>query len=135
MKIIGWKRKGNVIRFALGEDNLEYWSGDDWDDSPYEHNTCTIPLFSTEYYVDVAFNYDVSVMEAKDDYHYNGNSPFCMNDFKERKVPILIIDASGEERYYSECINKENVNKVFMGDNLKDFMLENDSKIIIFSNK
>ena len=48
MKIIGWDRKGNVVRFALGDDNLEYWSGDDWNDSPYEHNASTTPLFGTE---------------------------------------------------------------------------------------
>lgn len=47
MKIIGWNRKGNVVRFALGDDNLEYWSGDDWNSSPYEHNACTNPLFGT----------------------------------------------------------------------------------------
>lgn len=29
MKIIGWERKGNVVRFALGEDGLDDWSGDD----------------------------------------------------------------------------------------------------------
>ena len=132
MKIIGWERKGNVIRFALGKDNLEYWSGDDWDDSPYEHNACTTPLFGTEYYIDVAFNYNVSVLEAKDDYHYNGNSPFCMDDFKERKIPMLIIDLTGRERYYSECVDKENVCKIFMGDKFEKIFQENNSKIAIF---
>ena len=80
MKIIGWNRKGNVVRFALGKDDLEYWSGDDWYDSPYEHNACTTPLFGTESYTDVAFRYRVSVLEPQDDYNYNGNSPFSMDD-------------------------------------------------------
>ena len=98
MKIIGWNRKGNVVRFALGKDDLEYWSGDDWNDSPYEHNACTTPLFGTEEYVDVAFRYRVSVLEPQDDWHYHGNSPFSMDDFKERKAPILVINSTSEEQ-------------------------------------
>lgn len=120
MKIIGWNRKGNVVRFALGKDDLDYWSGDDWNDTPYEHNASTTPLFGTEYYADVAFRYRVSVLEPQDDWHYHGNSPFCMEDFKERKAPILAIDVTGEEQFYSECVNKENVFGVFMGDKFED---------------
>ena len=120
MKIIGWNRKGNVVRFALGKDDLEYWSGDDWNDSPYEHNACTTPLFGTEYYTDVAFRYRVSVLEPQDDWHYHGNSPFSMDDFKERKAPILVIDPTGKEQYYSQCVNKENIFAIFMGDRFED---------------
>lgn len=36
MKIIGWERKGNVVKFALGDNHLKDWSGDDWNDAPYE---------------------------------------------------------------------------------------------------
>lgn len=120
MKIIGWERKGNVVRFALGNDNLEYWSGDDWDDDPYEHNAVSTPLFGVEEYIDVAFGYDVSVLEAQDDWHYHGNSPFCMDDFKYRKAPILAIDVSGEEKHYSLGVNKEEVYGIFMGDRFED---------------
>ena len=120
MKIIGWNRKGNVVRFALGKDDLEYWSGDDWNDSPYEHNASTIPLFVTEEYVDVAFRYRVSVLEPADDWNYHGNSPFCIDDFKERKTPFLVIDPTGEEQYYSKCVNKEDVFGIFMGDKFED---------------
>ena len=120
MKIIGWDRKGNVVRFALGDDNLEYWSGDDWNDSPYEHNASTTPLFGTEEYVDVSFRYSVSVLEPADDWNYHGNSPFCMDDFKERKAPFLVIDPTGEEQYYSKCVNKKDVFGIFMGDRFED---------------
>ena len=106
MKIIGWERKGNVVRFALGKDGLDDWSGDDWNDEPYEHNASSMPLWGTEKYVDIAFGYDVSVLEAEDDWHYNGNSPFCMDDFKDRKAPILVIDPTGEELLYSLAANK-----------------------------
>lgn len=125
MKIIGWDRKGNVVRFALGQDNLEYWSGDDWNDTPYEHNACTVPLFGIETYTEIAFGYKVNVLEAQDDYRYNGNSHFCMNDFKEKKAPILIVDVAGNENYYSKCVNKEDVFGIFMGDRFEDINWEN----------
>lgn len=38
MKIIDFERKGNLVRFYLGDDDLEEWYGDDWNDTPYEHN-------------------------------------------------------------------------------------------------
>lgn len=131
MKIIGWERKGNVVNFALGKDNLDYWSGDDWDDTPYEHNAVTIPLFGTEKYVDIAFRYNVSVLEAEDDWHYHGNSPFCMNDFKERKAPILIIDITGEEEFYSLAVNKKDVYEIFMGDRFENIPWETLGGIVM----
>lgn len=38
MKIIDFERKGNLVRFYLGDDDLVEWYGDDWNDTPYEHN-------------------------------------------------------------------------------------------------
>lgn len=38
MKIIDFERKGNLVRFYLGDDDLHDWSGDDWNDTPYEYN-------------------------------------------------------------------------------------------------
>lgn len=38
MKIIDFERKGNLVRFYLGDDDLAEWWGDDWNDTPYEHN-------------------------------------------------------------------------------------------------
>ena len=35
MKVIDFERKGNVIRFYLGKDDLTEWWGDDWNDTPY----------------------------------------------------------------------------------------------------
>ena len=77
-------------------------------------------MWGTEKYIDIAFDYNVSVLEAEDDWHYNGNSPFCMDDFKDRKAPILAIDVTGEERFYSQGVNKEDVYGIFMGDRYED---------------
>ena len=118
MKIIGWERKGNVVKFALGDNHLKDWSGDDWNDAPYEHNACTTPLFGIEKYLEVAFTYESSILEPCDDYNYHGNSPFCMDDFKERKVPFMIIDTTGEEMYYSKALLNNKNAFVFMGNNI-----------------
>lgn len=37
-KVIDYDKKGNLVRFYLGDIDLGYWTGDDWDDAPYEHN-------------------------------------------------------------------------------------------------
>lgn len=121
MKIIGWERKGNLVRFCLGLDDLDYWSGDDWDDAPYEHNAVTTPLFGIEEDVDIVFDFETQILEAADDYHYHGNSPFSMDDFKERKAPILIIDNKSEYRsYYSEHLGDQNLCLIYMGDKFEE---------------
>lgn len=48
MKIIGWEKNGNVIRFHLAKSGLVDWSGDDWGDSPYEHNASTAPMYGID---------------------------------------------------------------------------------------
>lgn len=116
MIIIGWESKGNVVRFYLANKGIDYWSGDDWDDAPYEHNACTCPLFGTDAWLEVAFSYKVSVLEPENDWNYGGNSPFCMNDFKERKAPFMVIDSTGEERWYSQAVNNFDKFAIYMGD-------------------
>ena len=37
MKIVDFKKEGNIVRFYLGE-TINGIYGDDWDDTPYEHN-------------------------------------------------------------------------------------------------
>lgn len=132
MKIIDLERKGNVIRFALGSDDLtpDDWGGDDWDDAPYEHNAGP-ELFATEKRVDVAFGYNVEILEACNDYHYRGNSPFCKDDFKERKAPMLIIDPTGDAIYYSQSLGNENLFKIYMGDTFEDIDWENLGAVIL----
>ena len=139
MKILSWKKKGNVVRFYLGEDDLEDWYGDDWSDRSYESNAGMIPYddFGFEY-VDIAFYYNIDVFEAADDWHYHGNSPFCMNDFKERKAPILVLYKRKDEydwgNDYSQLIGGENSNnfhKIYMGDSLESVsMLTNFGKVL-----
>ena len=85
MKIIDFKKKGNVVRFYLGEETPDWgWTrsdytrngttpdwlkpsdryyGDDWDDRPYEHNAGQVYEEFIKGYKDVAFDFDDLVLE------------------------------------------------------------------------
>lgn len=102
MKIIDWLKKGNLVRFYLGdESDNEYW-GDDWNDKPYEHNSGSVYEEYVKGYVDVLFPFDWDVAEACEDYPaYSGNSPYSKEMFKERKVPFLVaVPHDNEESYW-----------------------------------
>lgn len=90
MKIIDFEKKGNIIRFYLGKDELENWWGDDWNDTPYEHNAGIVYDRFVESWVDIVFPFDWDIYEPGDDWNYNGNSPFCKDDFKNRQAPCII---------------------------------------------
>lgn len=91
MKIIDFDKKGNVIRFYFGDDSLtDYW-GDDWNDRPYECNAGTVYEEFVKGYVDVAFDFDSLVLEPENDWRNRGNSQWCKDDMRERKVPCIIV--------------------------------------------
>lgn len=102
MKIIDIERKGNVLRLYLGDDDLNNWYGDDWDDVPYEHNADPVYDKFVKNTIDIAFPFDYSIHEPKDDWHYNGNSPFCKDDFKTKV--FMIID---KDPYWLDCYTKK----------------------------
>lgn len=106
MKIIDWDRKGNVLRLYLGEDSLEDWWGDDWNDTPYECNAGTVYEEFVAGTVDVAFPYNYGLFEPADD---GDNSGFCKNDFK-KGVPFLVIVPESTETLwnsYERDVNRE----------------------------
>ena len=122
MKIIDFETHDNVVRFYLGEDDLQDWYGDDWDDAPYEHNAGTVyEEFVTEK-VDIAFNFDCGVLAPQDDWRNNGNSDWCKNDMKERKVPCLIIVPQklyDFDTCFSHYVGMDDVHRIYFGDNIE----------------
>lgn len=90
MKVIDFNRKGNLLKIFLGDDNCnDYW-GDDWNDRPYEANAGTVYdkfVKATAQFV-VPFEYEI--VEPQDINVYNGNSPYCKDDFKNG-VPFAAI--------------------------------------------
>jgi len=130
--IIDFEKKGNVVRFYIGDINKDYW-GDDWNDRPYEHNAGTVYQQYVEKTVDIAFPFDCDVLEPQDDWHYRGNSPFCKEDFKDRKAPCIVVvpyeENTWNDNCYSECCADENAIKFFYGDGLE--VLENLEQLVV----
>lgn len=89
-KVIDYDKKGNLVRFYLGDIDLGYWTGDDWDDAPYEHNAGTVYEEYVSGVLDVCFPYDWEVYEPADDYSYSGNSPYSKDDFRLRGIPFIV---------------------------------------------
>jgi len=86
LKVIDFSKKGNVIRFYLGNSSDYY--GDDWDDRPYEHNAGKVyDEFIRDTY-DIYVPFDFEVLEPCDG---TINSSYCKDDMKENKVPCIVI--------------------------------------------
>ena len=110
MKIIDFEKKGNVVRFYLGEKTEDWgWTrsdyaingktpdwlkssdtyyGDDWDDRPYEYNAGKVYAEFIKGYKDIAFNFDDLVLEPCCGTY---NSSWCKDDMVARKVPCIIV--------------------------------------------
>lgn len=109
-QIIDIARKGNVVRLYLGE-KTEKWGwtnpnykdytgktpewleptytfyGDDWDDTPYEHNAGLVYDYFIKGTKDLFFPFNTVLLMPEDGIL---NSEYCKDDFVDRKVPYLI---------------------------------------------
>lgn len=122
MKIIDFEKKGNVVRFYLGEDNLEDWYGDDWDDTPYEHNAGSVYEEFVSETIDLAFNFNCLILEPQDDWQNNGNSNWCKNDMKDRLVPCIIVvpnEPDYDDNNFSKYICSDKIIRIYFGDSLE----------------
>ena len=88
MKIIDFEKKGNLVRFYLGDDNLIDYRGDDWDDTPYEHNAGSVYTEFVKDVRDIAFPFDSFVLEPCDG---TINSRYSKDDMKNGICPCIIV--------------------------------------------
>lgn len=109
MKIIDFERKGNVIRFSLGEKTAEYgWTdasayepydrcsglnlysdtyyGDDWNDAPYQDNAGSVYDRFVKGYRDLVVPFDYLVLEPCESFE-----EYSKEDMRDRKVPCIIL--------------------------------------------
>lgn len=124
MQIIDFEKKGNVVRFYLGNDDLESWYGDDWDDTPYEHNAGQVYNEFVAAIKDVAFPFDDLILEPAEDYKNDGNSEWCKEDMIQRRVPCIIqvpqnIAWYGEDKCFSRYAGMDGVIKFYLGDHME----------------
>ena len=127
LKIIDFEKKGNVVRFYLGDPSEDYW-GDDWDDSPYEHNAGTVYNRYVKETIDIAFPFDSEVLEPADDWRNNGNSHYSKEDMKNRQVPCIIVippqkNDNGYIHHYDNCfsdgVGMNDILKFYFGDTIE----------------
>lgn len=106
MKVIDIARKGNVVRFYLGE-KTEKWGwtnpdykvngkipdylkpsdtfyGDDWNDYPWECNAGPVYDRFVKGYKDIAFPFEMVLFEPV------GRHGYCRDDIAEGRVPCLL---------------------------------------------
>lgn len=124
MKIIDFERKGNVVRFYLGEDSLEEWWGDDWNDCPYDCNASTVYDRFVSGHKDMAFPFDSAVLEPADGSQFNCH--FCKDDMVARRTPCVIVvpkevleTASWLDWNFDHWVGADGVQKFYMGDKME----------------
>lgn len=150
MRIIDYERKGNVIRFYLGEytkdwgwTNKDYrpaeWKygdpvpawlepsdiyyGDDWDDIPYEHNAGTVYKQFIKGTLDIKCDFDDLVLEPCDGTH---NSEWSKKDMRNRLVPCIIVIPKSiykEKTYIDDFtfwVGADGAVKFYFGDEIGD---------------
>lgn len=122
MKIIDFAKKGNVVRFYLGKDDLVEWWGDDWDDAPYDCNAGEVYDEYISGHKDVYFPFDELVMEPKDGEYC---CDYCKNDMIHRHVPCIIVVPKelADESWYGEnfqhWLGVDGVKKYYFGDQME----------------
>lgn len=122
MKIIDFERKGNIVRFFLGRDDLEDWYGDDWNDYPYEHNAGTVYDEFVSGHRDIAFPFDMVVLEPCDGEY---NSQYSKDDMRARRVPCIIAvpgeiaDSAGWDQSFSKLVAIDGIQKFYFGDQME----------------
>lgn len=102
MKIIDFDKKGNQVKFYLGDNNCtDYW-GDDWNDRPYEHNAGTVYDEYIKTTKVLTFDFDDLVIQPSDG---TINSAYSKEDMKNRIIPCIIViskDLFKPYEYYTE---------------------------------
>lgn len=131
MFIIDCQKKGNLVRFYLGND--PDYSGDDWDDFSYENNC---GLVYNEYvlgYKDIVFPFEYSVLEPADGAYTE--SHYSREQFKRGIVPCIIAvdnrefaDTYYEVTEFSRALGYNKVQKFYFGDEMEPDVILKEEK-------
>ena len=123
-KILDFECFGNIVKLYLGETTVGIY-GDDWNDTPYEHNAGTVYDKFYSKTVDIAFPLDTELFEPCHGYM---NSPYCKNDMLFRKIPFLLfggIEDSWRYPNFDELLEKvPTLNKLYIGDEWDDVLVK-----------
>lgn len=107
LKIIDYIKKGNQVKFILGDKNLKDWHGDDWNDAPYEDNAGMVSDEFIKGEKVFTFDFDDAVLEP-----CNGewNSHYTKDMMKARQIPcIIVVDKTLAEKEYGYWGNSNDI--------------------------
>lgn len=93
LKVIDWAQKGNLVRLYLGDADCADYCGDDWDDTPYEHNAGHVYQQYIKGFIDVLVDFACDAITPEDIYT---NSPYSKNDFKSNDIPFMFVIDYGD---------------------------------------
>ena len=121
MFIVDCEKKGNLVRFYLGNDP-EY-CGNGWGKYPYEDNAEPARSEYVLGYKDIVFPFESFVLEPSD--NYRGESHYCRNDFKKGIVPCIVVaDPAQNGDYWGDtdfdrALCYKDVIKYYFGDEME----------------
>lgn len=122
MYLIDFQKVGNVARLFLGND--KNYTGDDWNDRPYDANAGRVYDRYILGTVEMMIPFEYSLLEPKEP-EYLPSCSWCMDDMKERKCPALVVyknkDLSwNREDNFNKAVMDDNSVKIYLGDDLAD---------------
>ena len=122
MKIIDFAKKGNVVRFFLGADDLTEWYGDDWNDAPYDCNAGEVYERFVSGHRDIYFPFDSLVVEPCDG---DINCRWCKDDMVKRHVPCIIVVPAeiGNDSWwgndFAHWVGVDGIQRYYFGDQME----------------
>lgn len=120
MKIIDFEKKGNVVRFYLGADDNEDYTGDDWDDTPYEDNAGRVYEEHIVGHRDIVFPFDFAVLEPAD-IKWLSSSYWSKDDMKARNIPciIVVLKPDGQHNDFYRYVGDRETIRFYFGDKME----------------
>lgn len=121
LKIIDFKKKGNVVRFYLGDKNLQEYNGDDWENVPYDCNAETVYREYITGSIDIVFPFDSYVLEPCNEW---SECRYCKDNMKNRDVPCIVyVPHYSNDGYFDDCfgcwVGSDNAIRIYFNDNIE----------------
>lgn len=122
MKVIDIQRKGNLLRFCLGDDDCNDYYGDDWNDAPWQDNAGSVYSQFVRKVIDVVFNWKYGIEDS-----YNTEYGYCTMEDIKAGLPYYFITID-EDSCWGKLVGVLNLNTP--ENELKELLKKYDAKII-----
>lgn len=116
-KIIDAEVRGNRIDLYLAKPDIKDWWGDDWNDTPYEHNCGTVYSDFVEKKFTLYVMGDYTVHEACEILSDGHDSHVCRDNFKKGGIPMVAIVSDGDYPGQKSFLDGDDF--IFMGSTIK----------------